>query len=91
MTRYPWRSNARALLSTGKSSILLVIRWRPFFSANAIITPLIAMLLDSVLPEVKMNSLGWPPNSAAKAERASSSASRAVMPMEYPNSEVATA
>ena len=59
----------------------LVTMCRPFFSANAEATPLMARLLDSVLPEVKMNSSGIAPRAPAIVERAASNASLASIPM----------
>jgi hypothetical protein len=52
----PSFSRVLALYSTGKSSILETIRCLPFFVPKALATPFNAKLLDSALPEVKMNS-----------------------------------
>ena len=60
----------------------LVTMCLPFFSPSAMATPLSAMLLDSVLPQVKTSSSGAAPSSFARAPRAPSSASRASMPIE---------
>ena len=91
VTSNPCFSSDLALFKTGKSSILDTIMCLPFLFTNAIATPLIAVLLDSELPDVKINSFSLAPITLAIVFLLFSSASRASIPIEYPVSEVGIA
>ena len=65
--------------------------WLPFLFLSAMATPLIAVLLDSELPDVKINSFSLAPITLAIVFLLFSSASRASIPIEYPVSDVGIA